>query len=357
MIDNRGTGFSLFNTNGLSDLKGGKGSFILQEVSNGYVKPGSLNVYVVMPCPLKVPFNQLFQPFVEKRNADKSKVPVYWPQVTDCIPEGIEKVMTNATSSSQLPDVFVTSGYNILFNQTFYSRFLATGIMGGFPVSFYPEGYPQNLTDTAQRYHAGFLGYSSWGIVHNKSVADNYPLPKQWTDLVRPEYTGLLSIHGCHGHAGSLTMLLYLKKMSGEDAVERLAEKIFKVRHFAELIGEMGTKKPGTTPFYLMPYSAISNIPSTKNVEILELDGGLLTPMMMLVKQSKLDECKKLIEFFTEKAFKDILKRNAFFQPGQLPGIENYSFADMELLSEVYFSEANSLNDRFIRALGNKIDH
>lgn len=320
-----------------------------------YVKRGHLNVYVTMPCPLKVSFNQLFQPFVEEWNANRSKMPIHWPQVTDCAPEGIEQTMTNAISSAQQPDVFVTSDYNILFNPTFNERFLKSGLMGGFPASFYPEGYPENLLLAAERFHVGFLGYSSWCVVYNKAVEGNYPIPKKWIDMVKPEYKGLLSIHGCHGHAGSLTMLLYLQKKTGHEAINQLADNISKVRHFAQLIDEMGTKRSEATPFYLMPYSAISNIPSTKNIEVLPLDGGLLTPMILIVKKSKKEACKGLIDFFTSSTFKNTLSRNAYFQPDDLLEIENYDFADMQVLSELFFPEANKLNGKFALKLGNKI--
>jgi ABC-type Fe3+ transport system substrate-binding protein len=326
----------------------------VKRMQKSLLKPGCLNVYVSMPCPLKVPFQQAFKPFVERWNANNANKPVYWPTVTDCSPEGIEKMMTAAITADELPDIFVTAAYNIVFSKPFHQRFIETGLFGGIPNESYGKFYPQNILDASRKFNVGFLGFSSWGLVRDHSVKGNFPVPGQWNDLVQPEYKGLFSMHGCHGHAGSLSMLLELKKKTGDEAISKLADNTHKVRHFAELIKAMGTAK-SETPYYILPYVAIANIPSSKRAELLKLNGGIITSMMVIVNQSKLETYDGIINFFTGRTFRQLLEESAYFQPDSVAGIESHNFADLELLSELYYDKVTDLTASFIDMLGNKI--
>jgi hypothetical protein len=160
-------------------------------------------------------------------------------------------------------------------------------------------------------------------------------------------------MHGCHGHAGSLSMLLELKKKNGDEDISRLADNTYKVRHFAELIKAMGTTK-SETPYYILPYVAIANIPSSKKAELLKLNGGIMTSMMVIVNQSKLETYSGIIDFFTCKTFRQLLEESAYFQPDSVVGIESHSFADLVLLSKLYYNKVADLTASFIDMLGDK---
>ncbi|MFT3739326.1 MAG: ABC transporter substrate-binding protein [Breznakibacter sp.] len=314
------------------------------------VPAGSLHVHVSMPCPLKTPFKQLFIPFVEAWNRDTSRPPLYWPGMGGCTDEAMDQSFGNG-----MPDVLVTSGYNLLFSKPFRQRYIESGIYGQLPLDFYPASYPRQLLDASQKFGVGFLGFSSWGLVHDTTFSPSPEVPASWHDLVRPGFRQQFSIHGCHGHAGNLSMLLALVRAQGEKALSGLAGNIKKVRHFAELIDEMGSSSPQKTPFYILPYSAIAHIPSKKQVQIVPLNDSVLTPMMCLVKQSEIARSRDLLHFFAGKEFKQLLLRGAYFQPDGLDGIEHHGFDDMQELSRVYYEGAEPLLSVFTTLLGDKM--
>ena len=327
----------------------------VQKAREALLRPGHLNVHVSMPCPLKVPFKQAFKPVVAQWNADPDKTPVHWPHdITDCTPEGIGQMLTEATTPEGLPDVLVGGGTNLVFGRTFHRRFLETGLFGGVPETFYPEDYCSAVLQAAGRYRVGFLAFSAWGLLRDLTVPCDVPDPTRWMDLASPTYRDLISVHGCHGHALTLSLLLDLHRDGGNEALRQLARNIHRVGHFSELIKTLGSAK-SETPFYVLPNVAMAMIPSGKRIEMLRLNRGVIGPMMLLVKQERLDRCGHVIRYFMGPDFQALLERGAYFQPRDVPGIEEHDFYDMELMAEHSFEEVTLLQDEFADLMGDKI--
>ncbi|MGD8777422.1 MAG: ABC transporter substrate-binding protein [Ignavibacteria bacterium] len=323
---------------------------------NNYVKQGCINIYVSLPCPLKVPFKQMFDSFLESWNSDSTKQPIYMPLTTDCSPEGFEELAISAKSEDDLPDIHVTSSYRILFSEPFYGRFMKPGIYTGFPKEMYGDSYPQNVIEAAEKFHVGFLGFSSWGVIHDSKFNGQHPIPTSWSELTESRYKDLISIHGCHGQAGNISMLMNIKKAGGIPAIEKLAENVKKVEHFSKLIKELGSNKKSGTPFYILPNVAIANIPSTKRAELLSMEESIISPLMIIVKRSKTEQSMELLKFFSSGKFKKMLAGHSYFQPSDIEGIEVHKFEHMEIfVKESYKKIYNEANHLFVTALGEKI--
>lgn len=318
------------------------------------LRPGYLNVHVAMPCPLKVPFKQAFKSVVTQWNADSGKIPVHSPQVSDCTPEGVERMLTEAQTPADLPDILVGGGLNLVFGRQFRRRFLDTGLFGGVPVSCYGPDYGPNLRQAAERFGVGFLGFSSWGVLRDLTVDCDVPVPTRWMDLTSPAYQGLVSAHGCHGHALTLALLLDLQRDGGNESLRQLARNIHWVGHFPEMIKTMGSSR-SVTPFYALPNVAMAVIPSDKRVEFLSLNRNILGPLMILVNQESLDRCEHVIRYFLGPEFQALLERGAYFQPRDISGIEEHEFYDLALMAEHSFEEVTLLQEGFADLMGDKI--
>lgn len=312
--------------------------------------------YASMPCPLKNPFGQFIKPYIHQWNSNPENTPLYCPLDTDCSSDDLKERLLHATNDSELPDVFITTAYDVIFSETFRKNFIDTGIYGAFPAELYPASYPSNIKEASNKFKTGFLAFSSWGMVQDMSVAGTHPVPEAWSDIIKSEYKGLFSIHGCHGHAGSLSMLLSLVRSEGQSVIDKLAENMHKVRHFSKLIKEINTESNEKTPYYILPYVAVTHIPSAKEIKILSLKGSIITPMLCVVKQSRQDKCSDLLKFLTNDKCKQVLTKGAYFQPETIPGIEKHDFKDLTELTMNYYEQAAKLTVSFIEKLGNKME-
>lgn len=311
--------------------------------------------YASMPCPLKTPFGQFIKPYIHSWNSNQNNIPIYCPLDTDCSSDDLKERLLNATSDYELPDIFTTTAYDVIFSEVFRKKFIETGIYGAFPTELYKDEYPDNIKKASEKFRTGFLGFSSWGMVQDLSFKKSYPVPQGWKEIINPEFKGLFSIHGCHGHAGSLSMLLSLVRTEGESVIGKLAENMHKVWHFSRLIKEINTKSEDKTPFYILPYVAITNIPSVKNIEVLPLHDSIITPMLCVVKQSKMEQCMELLKFLTNSQCKQMLSKGAYFQPFEINGIEKHKFEDLEELTNNYYEKAAIHTNTFIELLGDKM--
>lgn len=312
-------------------------------------------VYASMPCPLKVPFSQFVKPFVTDWNNHSKNLPLYCPTDTDCSTENLKDKLCHADSEDDLPDIYITTAYDVVFSKIFKENYIDTGIYGAFPMHYYSSDYPSNVVEASKKLNVGFLGFSSWGMIRDLSVKSDIKSPESWNDIILPYYLDMFSLHGCHDHAGSLSMLMSLVKNNGKQGIPLFAKNVRKVKHFSKLINELNKNISGRTPFYILPYVAINHIPSSKKIEILSLQGSNVTPMMCMVKQSKLQQCSEVIRFFTGNKFKELLTKGACFQPDKIDGIAGYNFEDVKELSENYYEQTSELTRFFIRVLGDKM--
>ncbi len=311
--------------------------------------------YASMPCPLKNPFGQFIKPYIHEWNSNPDNLPVYCPLDTDCSSDELKERLMNAKSDNDLPDVFVTTAYDVIFSELFQKKFIETGIYGAFPTELYSEDYTRNIREATEKFKVGFLGFSSWGMVQDLSLGENYPVPAGWKEIVQPQYKELFSMHGCHGHAGSLSMLLSLVRSGGVEDIPKMADNMYKVWHFSRLIKEINSTSEEKTPYYILPYVAINNIPTIKRMRILSLADSIVTPMMCVVKQSKMEECKGLLNFLTSAECKNVLSKGAYFQPHEIDGLEKHDFVDLEELTDNFYAKSARYGDQLIDYLGDKM--
>ena len=73
------------------------------------LKKGAINLYMNMPCPLKVVCKMVIGEFVELYNSSH-EVPIYSPMLLDGDSKGIEGELKAAMTEEELPERLVASG-------------------------------------------------------------------------------------------------------------------------------------------------------------------------------------------------------------------------------------------------------
>lgn len=324
---------NLISQNGFSsDKKISMQSLSLAQKRNQYVKPGAINIIATMPCPLKVPFKQLFTPFAMQYNKQHPDKPIFAPDIIDCSPEGLDELLIGAKSPNELPDIMLTSSFAVAFSPQFYHRFVETDILCGYTHPSQAGNMPQEVKKLLDKYHLGALAFSSWSVVQDFSISKNSP--SSWNEILQDTYQGQITVHGCHGKQGSTSLLLFLEQNGGKDAIARYARNIVDIRHFAQIIKRMDSANPLRTTFNVLPDSAASHIPSTKKVKRLKLSEGFpLNPMLLLVKKNHVAQCQEVLDFMHSPQFKNMLAESGYLMPDLIAWDEKYTIPDFERLA------------------------
>jgi len=316
-----------------------------------YIRQHSIKVIATMPCPLKVPFRELFNSFIENYNMDNPLHPVFCPEQNDCTNPEFDNILLNAKSEDELPDIYLTSSYNILFDKSFNAKFIKTEILSGYIDEEHRNYIPETVLNTLESYNIGSLAFSSWGVAQDYSVSEIKKKPTSWVDILNSEFLNQITVHGCHGKAGNTGLLLFLQQQCGDEAIASFARNVIDMRHFALMIKRMDSTDTKRTALNVMPDVAASHIPSWKSVERLHFTEGCpLNPMILMVKKSRLEACMPIINFFHSTAFKRMLQSNGYLMPTELKWSNNYILPNFEHLAVEGYAKVSTDIEKIYQA-------
>ena len=303
------------------------------------LKKGALNLYMNMPCPLKVTAKMVIGEFAELYNRSH-EVPIYSPMLLDGDSKGIEGELKAAQSEDEIPEILIASGLHTVLSKDFKKRFIDSGIYTGITCETALVKMPETYRKIAKENNIGIFSIGQWSIVCDLSLNTSAPYPRRWTDLVDPLYKDLVTVHGYNGKASIAALLLVLREQLGKNAVINFAGNIRNVWHFAEILKRLDSSEPRRTPFNFLPNAATVQMPSKKNAAILEFeDGPVLAPMLMYVKTSRMDECRPIINFMQSTAIRRALRRGDFFLADEFDWSQPFSYPSWEYLMKNDYEE------------------
>ncbi len=316
------------------------------------LKPGAINVYAILPCPLKVRFKTEMEQFIKANNSSDA-IEVYCPTILDGSPKAIEERMRKATFEDELPDVLVTTSLSTILAKEFKDKFLNTGIFHGITNDKFNLFLPDEYKRISKQHNLGFLAFGSWSLIWDQSLGTDAEYPHSWTDLTKPQFKDQLSIHGYNGKVSGTSLLLVLKEKMGNEAISRFAGNIKTVKHFAEVIKGISSTNQERARFNILPNAASSQMPSNKAAAMLEFqDGPLMHPLLIFVKKSRLTECRHVLDFFWGEGFRNVLRKGDFHMPDEMDWQKKYTFPDWDyLVSRDYDELSDELNEEFKKGL------
>ena len=316
-----------------------------------FIRQQSIQVIATMPCPLKVPFRELFNSFIESYNTTNPCHPIFCPEQNDCTNPEFDRQLLTAGNENELPDIYLTSSYNILFDKSFNAKFIRTGILTGYIDKEQRKYIPETIHNVLESNNIGSLAFSSWGVAQDYSVTEIRKKPVSWAEILEPEFLNQITVHGCHGKAGSTGLLLFLQQQCGDEAIASFARNVIDMRHFALMIKRMDSTDTKRTALNVMPDVAASHIPSWKSVERLHFaEGCPLNPMVLMVKKSRLEACEPILKFFHSSAFKQMLQSNGYLMSDELCWNNNYILPDFERMSDEGYAKVSSDIERIYQA-------
>jgi hypothetical protein len=309
------------------------------------LQKGAINLYINMPCPLKVVAKMAIGEFAEQYNASHD-IQLYSPMLHDGNSKGIEGELKAAQTEDELPEVLVASGLHTVLSRHFKKSFIDTGIYTGITSPAAMAVMPESFRKLVTEHNIGIFGIGYWSIVLDLSITPVESYPRRWRDLVDPRFKDLVTVHGYNGKASIATLLMILKEQLGSGAATDFARNIRNIWHFAEILKRLDSSEPRRTPYNLLPNAATVQMPSRKNAAILEFeDGPVLAPMLMFVKTSRMEECQPIINFFHTDIIRQALKRGDFSFAEDVNWQEPFSFPSWDYLLNNDYEELTAMLD------------
>jgi hypothetical protein len=282
----------------------------------------ALNLFALLPCPLKIPLEEAFNGFLTRRAKEEQE------NLTYCIEGNANSQLDYADyadhfeSLDDMPDIIITPGFNSFFHPHFVERFINTGAFTSVN-SFSGDQHLAAMGITDPEGHYTMLAMNLLVIVVDHTRLGERPVPHCWSDLLDPEYEKCIAIRGNRDGSFCETLLLSLYKDFRSDGLARLGRNVAWGWHPSQMVKAAGSGKEDTPAISVMPLFFANNIKNRENITIIwPTDGALVSPVTMLVKTDKREELQSLIDFLTGPEVAAICAGAAF--PAVHPDVDNH---------------------------------
>jgi len=268
------------------------------DFSLDYSSQRSLRMLGLLPCGMKMPFKRSFEGFLEAKG--RLGEGAEWK----CLVEGnvnheysYYPYIDTIGSASEIPDVVVSSDINSFMHRRFMDFLLPAG---GFKSLNDPAKLNRDFAGTGYldpKWRYTMLSANLLVIVVNKASASGLRVPREWSDLLAPDYAGKIAIRG-QGGSYCNGVLMPFHRLFGIDGVKRLAKSLLDGMHPAEMVEEIERGRPGSAALYVMPLFFAKRLKDLEKFEIvIPEDGAIVSPVFMLVRSSRAAEASAIADF------------------------------------------------------------
>ena len=304
---------------------------------------------------MKNRFGDIFLEFLNEYE-DKDYMPIYCPTVQLDAHKRIGAVLKDVTEENDLPDVFLSTGFGTNYSAPFRSLFMETGILKGYTPESQKDYIPENLKTVMDKYGFGILGLGSWQlVVDTKKLKEDTPRASSWDDLLKPEFKGLVTMHGHEGHTIVSAVHHYYYEKFGVEGLEKFGENLKGVKHFSNIIKAIGASDPQTSVYYILPAVIANQIPAKfASFPIGLKEGDIISPLLIYVKNKAMKNAEGLLEFFEKESLSDLLVKSGYYPPELYNWKEPAYFPDWDkILAKDQIDFEMELTNAFEAKLGN----
>jgi ABC-type Fe3+ transport system substrate-binding protein len=284
-----------------------------------------------LPCPVRIPLLENLDAFVQTYKSKDGIAVQYDLKAASQGAGWIETYIDSAKSADDLPDIFISAGFETFFDYKQVGRFKE---QGAFKDRVPYSGASKDFEDIDIRDPKG--DYSVIGVVpavflvNTKELGD-LPMPQTWEDLFNPCFENAISLP-----VGDFDMfasiLIHVYKKYGEDGVRKLGSGLLESLHPAEMVKSDKKKKRKRPIITIMPYFFTK---MTKNggpmVAVWPKDGAIISPIFLLTKKTTSHDIQPLIDFLASQEVGEILSHQGLF-PSIHPDIDNKLEADNKFM-------------------------
>ncbi|MDC7218971.1 MAG: ABC transporter substrate-binding protein [Spirochaetales bacterium] len=281
-----------------------------------------LKVVGLLPCPVRLPLMEQFSTFLEEH---KDITINHELKAASMGLDWVENNLKGIKDASELPDLFISAGFDMFFDEKMIGRFKKEGVFEDLSgLNTFNSAF-DGLDLKDPRGHYSLISVVPAVFLVNTdelaTLGENVAVPKTWEDIMDPIYENRISLP-----VGDFDLfngiLLNIHKKYGDEGVARLGKNLLESLHPSQMV-KSDRKKDNKPVVTIMPYFFTK---MTKIGGVLETvwpeDGAIISPIFMLSKKEKAGKLQPVIDFFASPEVGTVLAHNGLF-PTVLPDIDN----------------------------------
>ncbi len=294
--------------NKLKDLKKSVQSFdvtLNTDVVNTLNKDAKITVKGILPCPVRLPLMETIAKF-------KSQNPEYFKDVAmelNPASMGLDWLKESLLSDDEkdIPDLFISAGYDVFFDDRYMGKFKNKGIFEDFSADKEYADMFKMLKDPKNVY--GMLAVVPAVFIVNEKKLAGRKVPTSWQDILADEFENSIALP-LHDFDLFNAVLFGIYSLFGADGVNQLARNFAVNLHPSQMIKTANEKS--APAISVMPYF-FTNMAKKPLLAVWPKEGAIVSPIFILSKKSKKQELKPLIDLFAGDNFANILAKGGYF--------------------------------------------
>ncbi len=275
----------------------------------------------LLPCPVRLPLLEGFDAFIENYSAETGIKVSYKLEAASVGADWIEENIKGIEDPAELPDVFLSAGFETFFDQKTIGRFKDQGVFSDITGDAVNEDFSSIQIKDPKKDYSIIATVPAVFMVNHEERGD-LPIPRRWADLLEPEFARNVALP-----VGDFDLfnaiLLALHKEHGDDGIRKLGRSMLKSMHPSQMVKNakrVAEEKPYVT---IMPYFFTKMAGMVKSLEIIwPEDGAVISPIFMLTKQESMEKVQPIAEFLAGRAVGEILAQRGLF-PSLHPDVDN----------------------------------
>ncbi len=270
-------------------------------------REGNINIVGILPCPVRIP---LLEQVNKLPNIDKINYTL------KAASEGVDWLQDQirVTKKETLADIYISAGFGLFFEDTLMKKFRDDNVFEDF---YHDIEYNKDFNNDEIQLQDPKGDYSMMAVVPavfvvNTRLLGDLPMPKTWSDILKPIYEGSISLPVSDFDLFN-AILIHLYQEFGEEAIVKLKKSLLKSLHPAQMIKseKRGRVKPIIS---IMPYFFTKMaLPGSVLKAVWPEDGAIISPIFLLSKRAKKAELKPITDMFMSKQTGEILAHKGLF--------------------------------------------
>ncbi len=288
---------------------------------DGDKERGVFHISGALPCPVRLPLLELFDREAEIFRSNTGMSVSYSLEAASSGAGWMADMIEKAETASDLPDVFLSAGFETFFDRDGFGRFREAGEFADpVPMEMNPAFDGVGLPDPKGDY--GMIGVVPAVMMVNLSELGSLPMPRSWEDILDPRFEKRVSLPvGDFDLFNALLVSIYDR--FGDTGVQAMGRSMLSAMHPAQMV-KSGTARSAEKPVVtIMPYFFTRMAERTRTMQaVWPEDGAIISPIFMLAKKKTAQTLKPLLSFWKGKEVGEILSHRGLF-PSTNPNVVN----------------------------------
>jgi len=287
-----------------------------------FPREGDIKVAGLLPCPVRIPMLEAFEEMRGKLTAETGLSVGVRLAAASVGADALEKGMAGIENEQDLPDLFLSAGFEAFFDSKNMARFKDNDVFVDRSWTDHnPLFEPYGLKDPDGHY-AMLAVVPAVFLVDKTKLKEGEEPPRTWQEILGPEYEGRISMP-----VGDFDLfngiLLTLWKHFGDEGVAAVGRNLLRSMHPSQAAGRFAPKGDDGPTVSVIPYFFSKMAQFNPQAEIVwPDDGAVISPIFMLLKRSSPEAAGRIADFFASREVGEILSHRGLF-PSCHPEVQN----------------------------------